>query len=136
MLRFWSAAKRRPARNQRRNLMDYLTVDDGTRLAYRVDGAAGKPALLFVNSLGTDMSMWAPQVAAFSQDFLIVRYDTRGHGQSDVPAGPYSIARLGRDLLALIDHLQHTAVDICGTSLGGLTAQWLAATHPDPHSAP
>jgi 3-oxoadipate enol-lactonase len=111
-------------------LTDFVTVGDGTRLAYRVDGAAGRPVLLFINSLGTDMMMWQSQIAALERDYLIVRYDMRGHGQSAAPPGPYSLERLGRDALALIDHLQQSAVDLCGISLGGLTVQWLAANYP------
>ena len=57
------------------------------------------------NSLGTDLHMWDAQVAAFAQRFRLVRYDRRGHGKSAVPAGPYTMERLGRDALAILDHL-------------------------------
>jgi 3-oxoadipate enol-lactonase len=63
--------------------------------------------------------------------FRIVRYDTRGHGRSGVPAGSATIERLGRDLLALLDHLSIVRAQLCGLSLGGLTAQWLAVYHPE-----
>lgn len=108
----------------------YLTVDS-LPLAYRVDGPAAAPALVFSNSLGTDWRMWDAQAAALIGRFRVVRYDTRGHGQSGVPAAPATIMRLGQDLLALLDHLQIERAHVCGLSLGGLTALWLAARHPE-----
>lgn len=110
--------------------MDHLTVA-GLRLAYRVEGAADAPALVFSNSLGADLRMWDAQAAALRARFRIVRYDTRGHGQSGVPDDPATIAQLGGDLLALLDHLAIAQANICGLSLGGLTALWLATEHPD-----
>lgn len=110
--------------------MNFLLVDDGVRLAYQVDGSADAPALVFSNSLGTDLRMWDDQVVALRPHFRIIRYDTRGHGQSDVPHGPYTIERLGHDLLALLAHLHIERTHMCGVSLGGLTALWLAAHHP------
>jgi 3-oxoadipate enol-lactonase len=105
-------------------------VVDGLRLAYRLDGSAGAPTLVFSNSLGTDWRMWDGQVAALGAHFRIVRYDTRGHGQSGVPEEPATLDQLGSDLLALLDHLQIAQAALCGLSLGGLTALWLAAYHP------
>ena len=87
--------------------------------------------LVLVNSVGADLRMWQPQIGALSQNFRVVRFDARGHGRSSTPAGPYSIDRLGRDLLALLDHLRIPQAHICGISLGGLTALWLAAYHPE-----
>ena len=77
----------------------------GLRLAYRLDGPADAPPLVFINSLGTDWRMWDAQAAALAGHFRIVRYDTRGHGQSGVPTEPATLAQLGGDLLALLDHL-------------------------------
>lgn len=111
--------------------MPTLTLDDGLALHYRLDGAPDGPALLFSNSLGTDLSMWDAQVDVLSETFQIVRYDIRGHGGSGVPAGPATLERLGRDLLALLDQLQLARAHLCGLSLGGLTAQWLAVHHPE-----
>lgn len=110
--------------------MHTLTLDDGLTLRYRLDGAAGAPPLVFSNSLGTDLRMWDTQAEALGDGFRVVRYDTRGHGGSGVPAGPATLERLGRDLLALLDHLDLPRAHLCGLSLGGLTAQWLAAHHP------
>ena len=111
--------------------MKYVIVDDGVRLAYRVDGTHAAPALVFINSLGTDLRMWDTQVAALTPCFRIVRYDTRGHGRSGVPGAPATIERLGHDLLALLDHLHIERTHLCGVSLGGLTALWFAAQHPE-----
>lgn len=110
--------------------METLTLDDGLLLRYRLDGPAGAPALVLSNSLGADLGMWEAQVAALGQDYRIARYDTRGHGGSGVPSAPATVERLGRDLLALLDHLAIGRAHICGLSLGGMTAQWLAMRHP------
>jgi len=84
-----------------------------------------------VNSLGTDLRMWDPQVALLGRDLRIVRYDSRGHGASDVPDGPYTIEQLGLDLLALLDTLQIERAHICGLSLGGIVALWFAIHYPN-----
>lgn len=69
--------------------------------------------------------MWDEQVAAFSEHFRVLRFDTRGHGQSLVTEGPYSIEQLGRDVLAMLDQLNLDKVHFCGLSMGGLIGQWL-----------
>jgi len=106
-------------------------VADGVRLAYRIDGPDDAPAIVMLNSLGTNLRMWDPQVALLSRDLRIVRYDCRGHGASDVPAGPYTIEQLGLDLLALLDTLRIEQAHICGLSLGGMVGLWFAASYPD-----
>jgi 3-oxoadipate enol-lactonase len=111
--------------------MRSLVVDDGTRINYQVDGPANGPVLLFINSLGTNLGMWAPQARTLANRVRIIRYDTRGHGLSDAPPGPYTVERLGLDALALLDALGVDRANVCGLSLGGLTALWLAIHHPD-----
>src|SRR4051794_29219996 len=111
--------------------MNTVTTGDGVRLAYRVDGEAGAPPLLFVNSLGTDLRMWDPQAPRFGSDFRVIRYDARGHGRSGVPPGPYTVERLGMDVLVLLNELAIERAHVCGLSLGGLTTLWLAAHHGD-----
>jgi 3-oxoadipate enol-lactonase len=102
-----------------------LTVGDSCRIAYRFDGLVDAPVLLLSNSLGTDMEMWAPQMAAFTERFRVLRYDSRGHGASDSPAGAYSMDRLGRDVVEMLDALDIEQVNFCGLSLGGMIGQWL-----------
>lgn len=104
--------------------MDLLELD-AHRLHYRIDGPVDAPWLTFCNSLGTDLHMWDPQVAALSGRFRILRYDRRGHGHSSAPPGLYSAADLGADVLALWDHLGVARSHFCGLSIGGLTGQWL-----------
>ena len=110
--------------------MNFLVVD-GVRLAYRVDGPDDAPALVLLNSLGTNLHMWDPQVALLSRHLRLVRYDCRGHGNSDVPAGPYTLERFGLDLLALLNQLGIERAHLCGLSLGGMVALWFAASCPD-----
>jgi 3-oxoadipate enol-lactonase len=110
--------------------MTTLMVDDGTRLAYQLDGPTDAPPILFLNSLGCDLRMWQPQSEALADQFRVVRFDMRGHGRSDAPPGPYSVERLGRDAVALLDALGIERAHICGLSLGGLVALWLAIHRP------
>jgi 3-oxoadipate enol-lactonase len=82
-------------------------------------------------SLGTDQSMWDPQAQRLGGRFRVLRYDLRGHGASPVPRGPYSIADLGSDLVALLDRLEIERASLCGVSIGGMTSIWVAAHAPD-----
>jgi 3-oxoadipate enol-lactonase len=104
---------------------------DGVRLNVREDGPSDGPALLFCNSLGTDLHMWDPQAAAMADRFRVVRFDARGHGRSDVPPGPYTLEGLGRDAVAVLDGLGIAHASVCGISQGGQVAMWLAAAHPE-----
>lgn len=110
---------------------DGLVSVEGARIAYRVDGPPDAPALVFSNSIGMDLSMWEPQAQLFAGRFRVIRYDSRGHGRSDAPPGPYTLERLSRDVLALLDALAVRRTSICGLSLGGLVAQWLAVSAPE-----
>ncbi len=110
--------------------MQTFITDNGIQIAYQIDGIADAPALVFSNALGTDLHMWDEQVVALGRFFRIIRYDTRGHGQSANPTEPATIDRLGHDLVGLLDYLGIEHTHVCGLSLGGLTAQWLAATYP------
>ena len=101
------------------------------RLHYRVDGREHAPWLTFCNSLGTDLHMWDPQVDALAEHFRILRYDRRGHGQSDTPPGLYQVEQLGGDVLALWDALGVERSHFCGLSIGGLTGQWLGLNAPE-----
>ncbi len=109
--------------------MSYATLSDA-RIHYQLDGDEKNPLLVLSNSLGTTLDMWAPQVARLSGHFRLLRYDTRGHGQSQVTPGPYTMAQLGGDVIGLLDHLQVETAHFCGLSMGGITGMWLASTHP------
>ena len=103
----------------------------GARLAYETHGADDAPPLVLAHSIGTDRHLWDPQVAALAERFRVVRYDVRGHGASSVSTEPVTIETLGRDLLALLDHLGAGRADVCGLSLGGITAMWVAVHAPE-----
>jgi 3-oxoadipate enol-lactonase len=96
-----------------------------------VTGPADAPPLVLSNSLGADLRMWDPQAEALAERFRLVRYDTRGHGGSPVPDGPYSIDHVGQDALALLDHLEIERAHWVGLSLGGMTGMWLAINAPE-----
>ncbi|MBJ9976869.1 3-oxoadipate enol-lactonase [Pseudomonas sp. S75] len=104
--------------------MAHVQLADGV-LNYRLDGPEDAPVLVLSNSLGTDLGMWDTQIPAWSRHFRVLRHDTRGHGGSLVSEGPYSIEQLGRDVLALLDHLDISRTHFCGLSMGGLIGQWL-----------
>jgi len=103
----------------------------GCRIHVEVEGPERAPVLVLSNSLATTLHMWDPQVNPITQRFRLVRYDPRGHGRSDVPAGPYRMERLGRDALAVLDDLRINKVNWCGLSMGGMVGQWLGANAPE-----
>lgn len=110
--------------------MPTFTSNDA-QINYQTFGDAAKPALVFSNSLGTNFKMWQPQIDFFAQDHFVICYDTRGHGASSAPQGPYSIDQLGQDVVNLLDHLNIEKAAFCGISMGGLTGQWLAINRPE-----
>lgn len=110
--------------------MPTFTSNDA-QINYQTFGDATKPALIFSNSLGTNFKMWQAQIDFFQQDFFVICYDTRGHGASSAPQGPYSIDQLGQDVVNLLDHLNVEKATFCGISMGGLTGQWLAIHRPE-----
>jgi 3-oxoadipate enol-lactonase len=104
---------------------------NGIDVFYLTDGDPHKPALIFSNSLGTDHSMWDGQLESLRRDFYLIRYDTRGHGLTSAPTGPYTIAQLANDVLGLLDYLSIDKALFCGISMGGLIGQWLAINSPE-----
>jgi len=102
-----------------------MMESDGARVYYRLDGSETAPVVVFSNSLGTNVAMWEPQVSALAAHFRVLRYDTRGHGQSSVTPGPYSITQLGRDVVRLLDQLEIERAHFCGLSMGGMIGMWL-----------
>jgi 3-oxoadipate enol-lactonase len=109
--------------------MAFLELKD-SRIYYELSGSDQAPTLMFSNSLGTNTAMWDRQVPALSRDFRILRYDTRGHGQSSVSPGPYTMNQLACDVLALLDQLRIERVHFCGLSMGGMIGMSLALQAP------
>jgi 3-oxoadipate enol-lactonase len=101
------------------------------RIHYALSGGSAPgahpnaPVLVLSNSLGTNFSMWDAQLPDFGKHFSVLRYDTRGHGQSTVAPGPYTFDQLGGDVVALLDTLKIESADFCGLSMGGMTGLWL-----------
>jgi 3-oxoadipate enol-lactonase len=108
-----------------------IVAQDGCRLSVVVDGPASGPPLVLSNSLGTDLRLWDPQLARLAASRLVLRYDMRGHGASDVPAGDYSIDRLGQDVLAIMDGSGIDRASLAGISIGGIVSLWVAGHAPD-----
>jgi 3-oxoadipate enol-lactonase len=94
-----------------------------------VEAGAGSP-LLMGSSLGTDTRLWESVGTALTDSRRVIRYDHRGHGQSPVPAGDYTLAQIAEDALELMDSLGIESADYCGVSMGGMVGMWLAAHHP------
>jgi 3-oxoadipate enol-lactonase len=111
--------------------MPDIKTDDGCMIHVEVEGRPDGPVLMLSNSLGTSLHMWDEQAPAWSRHFRLVRYDRRGHGKSSVPKGPYTMERLGRDVLAVLDALGIAKINWCGLSMGGMVGQWLGANAPN-----
>ena len=94
------------------------------QLDYQLEGPEGAPVVVFSNSLGTTRAMWQPQMAALSERFRVLRYDTHGHGAT-TKNGKTSLAQLGEDVVQLLDHLGIDKAWFVGISMGGLTGLWL-----------
>ncbi len=109
--------------------MPFVEVGD-LRTHYALTGDKDA-VLVFSNSLGTDFSMWNPQMSELQRRFRILRYDTRGHGQSSVTSADYTVEQCGRDVLGLLDSLGLDRVHFCGLSMGGMIGMWLGIHAPN-----
>lgn len=96
-----------------------------------LDGPPGAPHVTFSHSLASDLRMWDPQATALAKSYRVLRFDTRGHGASDVPPAPYSLDELVGDVIGLLDALEVERTHFVGLSLGGMVAQGLALGHAD-----
>lgn len=103
----------------------------GARLYWRCDGAEGRPALLLGNSIGTDHSLWDPVMPALTRVFRVLRFDMRGHGATEAPAGEYRIEDLAGDVLRVAAAAGARRFHYIGISLGGMTGMWLGANAPE-----
>lgn len=107
------------------------SADNGpVRLHYEMSGTGSGEVLVLSNSLGSNLHMWDRVLPRFENSYTIVRYDQRGHGDSSVPPGPYTIEQLGADLLFLLDHLAIQRIHLCGLSLGGMVGMWMGIHAP------
>jgi 3-oxoadipate enol-lactonase len=104
---------------------------NGIQLYYELAGPREAPVVMLSNSLGTRLEMWDPQMQALTERYRVLRYDSRGHGRSDAPDGPYTIDLLADDALGLLDALGIRRVHFCGLSKGGMVGQVLGAQHGD-----
>ena len=95
-----------------------------------IDGPAQAPPVLLLHSLGTTLQMWDPQAAALAKHYRVIRMDMRGHGLSEAPAGPYTMAMLAQDALGLLDSLGIAEAHVGGVSIGGRIALQIAAMAP------
>ena len=100
-------------------------------LNHTIVGPPDAPVLLLGGSLGTNLSMWEPQLAALGRTHRVIAFDQRGHGGSPVPPTPYAMADLGADVVALLDHLGIRRASYAGLSIGGMAGIWLGANAAD-----
>jgi 3-oxoadipate enol-lactonase len=108
-----------------------IVTPDGVKLATREDGDAPAPVLLCCNSLGAGLDLWERQTQGWSSSRRVLRFDQRGHGRSEAPPGGYRLDQLGADAVAVLDGYDVTRADLCGVSLGGLVALWVALHRPE-----
>ena len=104
---------------------------NGVDLAYRFDGPPEGRVVMLSNSLMSNYTMWDWTLPALQDRYRVLRYDTRGHGRSGTPPGPYTMAQLGDDAAALLAALDIEAVHFVGLSMGGMVGQQLAARYPE-----
>ena len=106
------------------------TRANGVEINYELHGKEGAPWLVLSHSLACSVRMWDPQIAALKDQFRILAYDTRGHGASEAPSGPYTLEMLADDLFFLLKDLKITKTHYCGLSMGGMIGQIFALKYP------
>jgi 3-oxoadipate enol-lactonase len=107
----------------------HITVN-GINVHYTLEGPASAPIITMSNSLASNLSMWDPQMSVLTSRYRVLRYDTRGHGSTDAPAGPYSLDELTEDVRALLQALGVTRTHFIGLSMGGMIGQIMALKYP------
>jgi 3-oxoadipate enol-lactonase len=103
---------------------------NGITMHYEMEGPESAPVVTLSHSLATDLSMWDLQVAVLKSGYRVLRYDTRGHGGTDAPEGPYTLEQLAEDARALLQTLGISKTHFMGISMGGMIGQILALKHP------
>ena len=111
--------------------MIFVESGDAVLHAELIGDPEEQPVLCFSNSLGTDFRIWDRVAAQFAEDYCLLLYDKRGHGLSDLGAGPVTIDRHVDDLLAIADHFGIERFGLVGLSIGGMIAQRLAVRAPE-----
>lgn len=104
---------------------------NGIRMHYTLNGPAAAPVVTLSHSLATNLSMWEPQMAMLAAQYRVLRYDTRGHGGTEAPIGPYSLDQLADDAVALLRALGIERTHFMGLSMGGMIGQIVALDHPE-----
>lgn len=104
---------------------------DTVQLNHVRQGPSDAPAVFLGGSLGTTLAMWDGLADRLAGKYQVVRFDTRGHGASPAPAGPYTMTELASDVVALADELGLDRFSYVGLSLGGGIGQTLAVEHPE-----
>ena len=104
---------------------------NGKSIHYTLNGPASGHVVTLSHSLATNLGMWEPQVSALATRYRVLRYDTRGHGRTDAPGGPYSLEQLAEDAVALLRALGIERTHFVGLSMGGMIGQVLALKHPE-----
>ncbi|MFP4088303.1 MAG: 3-oxoadipate enol-lactonase [Desulfobacteraceae bacterium] len=102
---------------------------NGIHINYELSGKEGAKMVVLSHSLSSSMIMWEPQLAVLEPRFQVLRYDMRGHGQSDAPEGAYTLEQLGEDVIGLLDALEVKTVHFVGLSIGGMIGQCLGLNH-------
>jgi 3-oxoadipate enol-lactonase len=100
---------------------------NGIEINYAVDGKG--PWVVMSHSLACNLSMWDEQAEALKQQFRVLRFDTRGHGGSDAPVGPYTLEMFADDLQGLLDGLGIERAHFVGLSMGGMIGMTFALKH-------
>jgi 3-oxoadipate enol-lactonase len=104
---------------------------NGIRMNYELSGKKEAPVVALSHSLGSSLVMWDPQMESLNGHFQVLRYDTRGHGGTDAPAGSYTLDLLAKDFISLLDALKIDGVHFVGLSLGGMIGQALGTRYAD-----
>ncbi len=104
---------------------------NGIQINYELSGRDDAPVVMLSHSLASSLVMWNPQLESLESKFKVLRFDTRGHGDSDAPEGKYTLEQLAADAVALMDALEIDAVHFVGLSMGGMIGQNLALDHKD-----
>lgn len=104
---------------------------NGIDIRFSDEGPNNAPVVMMSHSLSAELGMWDPQIDALKDDYRIIRFDTRGHGGSSAPVGPYTLEMLADDAIGLMDALELMSVHWVGLSMGGMIGQTVALKAPE-----